>query len=52
MEHNCWDCLYFDGEYCVICYRNGEWDDIVKTKIKNPDDERQCEAFEKNEEDE
>ena len=47
----CWDCLHFDGMYCVIYYRRGEWDEILKNKIRNPERETECEDFEEVEDD-
>ena len=44
----CWDCVWcVDGEYCVITYQHK--DDVieVKSKIKDPDEEHECEDFER-----
>jgi hypothetical protein len=42
----CRNCLHFDGDkYCVFYYRNGEWDEEVKERVWDPDEEFECEDF-------
>lgn len=43
---SCRNCMHFDGDkYCVFYYRNGEWDEEVKERVWNPDEEFECEDF-------